>query len=127
MKALPTSNSNNKRFRNPNIDFLRISGMIAIVIDHLLYHAGGFKKFKYQELQLLNIICMWHVCSFAIVSGLVGNKTHKFSNLLYLWILVVFYSFLFYIKFIIIGILLLILVFIHFYHSLMKVFQFWTR
>ena len=99
MKALPTSNSNNKRFRNPNIDFLRISGMIAIVIDHLLYHAGGFKKFKYQELQLLNIICMWHVCSFGLVSGLVGNKTHKYSNLLYLWILVVFYSFLFYIKF----------------------------
>jgi len=73
--------------------------MIAIIIDHLLYHAGGFKKFKYKELQLLNILCMWHVCSFGIISGLVGNKNHKYSSLLHLWIVVTFYSFLFYIHF----------------------------
>lgn len=42
---------------------------------------------------------MWHVSSFGIISGIVGNSSHKFSNLLYLWILVLFYNLLFYIKF----------------------------
>ena len=92
-------NKMNKNYRNPNIDLIRTLGMLAIMIDHLLYHGGGFGKFKFIELQLLNILCMWHVCSFGIISGLVGNKTHKFSNLLYLWILVVFYSFIFFIRY----------------------------
>ena len=42
---------------------------------------------------------MWHVNSFGMVSGIVGYKTHKFSNLLYLWLSVEFYSILFYIMY----------------------------
>ena len=90
----------NKQNRNPNIDFIRILGLFAIIIHHLLLHGKGYDKFKeVKELRLLDILCMWHVCSFGLVSGIMMNKSHNFSNLLYLWILVVFYSLCFYIKF----------------------------
>lgn len=86
--------------RNPNIDCIRIAGMFSIIIDHLLFHGKAITKYnKYNELQLLNILCMWHVSSFGIISGIVGNKAHKFSNLFYLWIMAVFYCFIFYLKY----------------------------
>ena len=93
MKNLVIVKKNNK-IRNPNIDFIRILGMFAIIITHLINHGQAIIKFpKYNhELKLLNIFCMWHVSSFGIISGLVGDKSHKFSNLLYLWIVTVFYS-----------------------------------
>lgn len=89
-----------KNKRNPNIDFIRVLGMLSIVIHHLIYHGKAKVKYsQYKELELLNVLLMWHVSSFGIISGIVGKRTHKFSNLLYLWILVLFYSLLFYIKF----------------------------
>ena len=81
--------------RNANIDFLRIISMLSIVLDHLLFHGKAIIKFKTNKLLLLLILCMWHVCCFGMISGLAGNKTHKFSNLYYLWIITVFYSLLF--------------------------------
>ena len=96
-------NKKDKSIRNPNIDFIRIAGMFSIVINHLLTHGRAMIKYsQYDGLKLLNILGIWHVSSFGIVSGLVGIKTHKFSNLLYLWIEVVFYSVIifFYYKFI---------------------------
>ena len=85
-----------KIIRNPNIDSLRILGMLAIIIHHLLLHGKAMSKYKrFKELRLLNLLCMWHVSSFGLISGITINKTHKFYNLLYLWILVVFYSFFF--------------------------------
>ena len=97
MKNLLPKN-NNKNLRNPNIDFLRINGMLAIIIHHLIYHGKIINKYpKYKnEINLLIILCFWHVNSFGIISGLVGNNKHKFSNLLHLWIVVEFYSILFY-------------------------------
>ena len=93
-------NKKNKNTRNPNIDFIRIIGMFSIVINHVLTHGRAMVKYsQYGELKLLNILGMWHVCSFGIVSGLVGAKTHKYSNLLYLWIVVVFYSVILYFKY----------------------------
>ena len=89
-----------KKLRNPNIDFIRIIGMFSIIITHLLNHGGIAGKYRqYKDIILLNIFCMWHVSSLGVISGLAGNKTHKFSNLLYLWILTLFYSLLFYIKY----------------------------
>jgi len=86
------------KYRNPNIDFIRTIGMFAILIHHLLAHGKVTRKFgRFNEINLLNILCMWHVSSFGIVSGLVGNHTYKFSNLLYLWFLVVFYGIIIYI------------------------------
>ena len=90
-----------KNLRNPNIDLLRIVGMYIIIIHHLILHGKANIKFnKYNnQIHLLNIFCMWHVSSFGIISGMVGYKNHKFSNLFYLWIVVLFYSLLFHIKF----------------------------
>lgn len=89
-----------KNKRNPNIDFIRVFGMFSIVIHHLIYHGKAKLKYiKYKELELLTVLLMWHVSSFGIISGMIGNKTHKFSNLLYLWILVLFYTLIFYIIF----------------------------
>ena len=75
--------------------------MFAIIITHLINHGKAFIKFhKYRtEIILLNIFCMWHVSSFGIISGLVGSKTPKFYNLFYLWIIVLFYTLLFFIIF----------------------------
>lgn len=89
------------KVRNSNIDFIRIIGMFAIIIHHLLQYGGAYVKYKkfIKPIFLLNIFCMWHVSSFGIVSGLIGNKTHKFSTLFYLWIQTLFYSLLFYIKY----------------------------
>ena len=100
MQNSAISNQKNKN-RNTNIDFIRIIGMFAIIITHLINHGKPFIKFhKYKsEIILLNIFCMWHVSSFGIISGLVGSKTPKFYNLLYLWITVLFYTLLFYITF----------------------------
>lgn len=93
------SNESNNKQRNPNIDFIRIIGMFSIVIHHSIIHNGLFIKFpNNKEIVLINILCMWHVGSFGIISGILRN-THKISNLIYLWIIVFFYSLLFYIIF----------------------------
>ena len=86
--------------RNANIDFLRVVAQFAIVIHHLLYHGKLIDKYpQFKELQFIKILCFWHVSTFGMVSGLIGNRNHNFSQLLYLWILVIFYSFIFYKKF----------------------------
>ena len=89
-------NQNIKRtvkIRNPGIDMIRIVGMFSIVIHHILHHGKVIKTFsQYPELKLLEIICFWHVSSFALISGIVGFKTNKYSNLLYLWFCLLFYT-----------------------------------
>ena len=87
-----------EKIRNPNIDFIRIAGMLTIIIHHILVHGEALFKYKHYSLvNILYVLSMWHVSSFGIVSGIVGNKTHKFSNLLYLWFMTEFYLILFYI------------------------------
>lgn len=71
---------------------MRILGMFAIIIHHILLHGKVIYKYKYIKLNLLNILSFWHVSSFALISGIVGYKNYKYSNLLYLWICVFFYS-----------------------------------
>lgn len=70
-------------------------------MHHLILH-GGIKdkyiKFK-NQIVLLDILCKWHANSFGIISGLVNNKSHKFSNLLYLWVLVLFYCIILHLKY----------------------------
>ena len=80
--------------RNPGIDFVRILGMYAIIVHHLIVH--GLLGFKYRnyakQIELINIGTYWHVSSFALISGFIGYKTCKYSNLLYLWLCALFYS-----------------------------------
>ena len=86
-------NKNNKT-RNPGVDLIRLISMYGIIINHLLYHGNGLNKYlKYiKELKFFHIILFWHNNGFALISGIVGYKTNKYSNLLYLWISVFFYS-----------------------------------
>ena len=79
--------------RNPYIDLIRILGMYAIIVHHILVHGKAIGKYRhYYQLSLMNTFSFWHVSSFALVSGIVGYKTSKYSNLLFLWLCTLFYS-----------------------------------
>ena len=80
--------------RNPDIDLVRLIAMYGVVLDHLLYVHGGMVKYNryFKYLKLLHILIGWHNDSFALISGIVGYKSYKYANLLYLWLHVFFYS-----------------------------------
>ena len=100
MENKPLLKNNKEKIRNPNIDFIRIAGMFAIIVNHLLAHGRAYFIYtKYYQIHLLLIALMWHVSSFGLISGMVGIRTPKFSNLFYLWTMTVFYSVIFYIKY----------------------------
>jgi len=86
-------NDNFKKIRNHGVDFIRIIAMYGIVINHIIYNRKIFIKYqKFKELKLLHILLFWHNNGFAFISGFIGYKRHKYSNLFYLWICVFFYS-----------------------------------
>lgn len=80
--------------RNIGVDFVRIISMIGIVYSHVLLQGKGFDKYKKYKSELISseTYFFWHNNAFAIISGIVGYKSTKYSNLLYLWLSVVFYS-----------------------------------
>ena len=80
--------------RNAGIDLLRIIAMIGIVFAHILYQGKGLDKYqKYnRKIKILFTYIFWHVNAYAIISGIVGYKSTKYSNLLYIWLCAVFYS-----------------------------------
>ena len=82
------------KVRNSAIDLIRLIGMYGAIMNHILNYGNGFKKYyKYKkELKFLQSILFWHNNGFALISGIIGYKTNKYSNLLYLWLYVVFYS-----------------------------------
>ena len=82
------------KVRNSVIDLIRLIGMYGAIMNHILNYGNGFKKYyKYKkELKFLQSILFWHNDGFALISGIIGYKTNKYSNLLYLWLYVVFYS-----------------------------------
>ena len=97
IKSIENNNTNKNniiKIRNPAVDLLRLISMYGIVINHILYFGNGMGKYqKYQrQLKLLHIILFFHNNSFSLISGIVGYKTNKYSNLLYLWLSTVFYS-----------------------------------
>ena len=83
-----------KKERNPGIDLLRLLTMYCIVLNHFLYHGQGINHFyRYKtELLMIHSYTDWHNDAFILISGIVGYKTNKYSNLLYLWLQVTFYS-----------------------------------
>ena len=89
--------NNNKiiKKRNPGIDIIRLIGMYGVIINHILYVHGGVRKYrKYEKyLKILHITTGWHIDGFALISGIIGYKSCKYYNLLYLWIDIVFYSY----------------------------------
>lgn len=87
------TNTITQKKRNPYVDCIRILGMYSIIIHHILYHGKALIKYsQYNQLSLMNIFSFWHVSSFALISGIVGYKTNKYSNLLFLWLCTLFYS-----------------------------------
>ena len=89
--------SNNQKMvkkRNAGIDLLRIITMIGIVYTHVLHQGKGLKKYNKYTNKINNSYTyfFWHDNAFALISGVVGYKSTKYSNLLYLWLCVVFYS-----------------------------------
>ena len=74
--------------------------MYSIIINNVLIHRGVMNKYKkYKKLGLMNTFCFWHVNSFTLISGIVGFKTSKYTNLLFLWLCALFYSIYFHLIF----------------------------
>jgi surface polysaccharide O-acyltransferase-like enzyme len=100
LKSVPLKSNMNEKFkknnqvvRNHGIDFIRIIAMYGIVINHIIYNVKTFNKYQsYKELKLLHILLFWHNNGFAFISGFIGCKKHRYSNLFYLWMCVFFYS-----------------------------------
>jgi surface polysaccharide O-acyltransferase-like enzyme len=80
--------------RNPGVDLVRLIGAYNIVLNHFLFIGGGLKIFSKHEKQLnfLHIFTDWHNNGFALISGIVGFRTNRYSNLMHLWLVVFFYS-----------------------------------
>ena len=87
----------NKNERNYGIDLLRIFSMIQVLILHLIDYSVGNKIKptikKYNSTYCLESMCTCCVNSFALISGVVGYKSYKFRNLIYLWFHIFFYLF----------------------------------
>ena len=83
-----------KKARNPGVDLLRIIAMYNIVLNHSMFHGYGpshFPKYK-RNFFFIHSFTDWHNDAFMLISGIVGFKTNKYSNLLYLWLTVFLYS-----------------------------------
>jgi len=80
--------------RNAGIDLLRIISMLGIVYTHISHHGNGLYKYNRFKKRILNVYTyvFWHSNAYALISGIVGYKSTKYSNLLYLWLCIVFYS-----------------------------------
>ena len=54
----------------------------------------NFNKLKIRNpgIDLIRLFCYWHNTSFIFISGMVGYKTCKYSNLLFLLLCVLLYS-----------------------------------
>ena len=80
--------------RNAGIDLIRIISMIGIVYTHVLFDGKGIYKYRRYKSKInnSNTYVFWHNNAFALISGIVGYKSFKYCNLLFLWLCVVFYS-----------------------------------
>jgi surface polysaccharide O-acyltransferase-like enzyme len=89
-----------KKVRNYGVDVVRILAMYGIVFNHLYNKKKILIKYqRYKGLKLFHIFFFWHNNGFAFISGFIGYKTHKYSNLLYLWACVSFYSVIIYLSY----------------------------
>ena len=87
-------NQNNVKKRNPGVDLARLIAMFFIIFNHYIYFGEAFKKYPQYNKYLLPMhnLTDWNNNCFALISGIVGYKTNKYSNLMYLWVMVFFYS-----------------------------------
>jgi len=79
--------------RNAGVDLLRIVVMLGIIYTHILNRKAIFMYSQYkQKLDNSYTYVFYHNNAYGLISGIVGYKSTKYSNLLSLWLCVVFYS-----------------------------------
>lgn len=83
--------------RNPGIDFLRLLAMYLVVVYHLLFHGGILDAGQNSgAAQLLRVLTLCAVDSFALISGYVGLREEKprfpVNRMARLWLQTLFYS-----------------------------------
>lgn len=81
-----------KSIRNYGIDLLRMFSMINIIILHINLYSGKLKLPINKSVYRLEAMSYSAVDCFGLISGIVGYKKYKFSNLIYIWINTSFYS-----------------------------------
>ena len=85
-----------KKERNYGIDLLRIFSMINIINLHINLFSRQllleFSSPKFKAIWRLETFSYPAVNCFGLISGIVGYTKYKFSNLIYLWLTVFFYS-----------------------------------
>lgn len=84
--------------RNYGIDLLRIISMIMIPVLHILGHGGILENTTTLSIHneiawLLEIASLCAINSYALISGYVGyGRKQKYSNIIYLYFQVIFYT-----------------------------------
>ena len=82
--------------RNYGIDLLRIVSMINIINLHINLYSGqlflNYTNPKFKHIWRLEAFSFSAVNCFALISGIIGYKKYKFSNLIYIWMKTFFYS-----------------------------------
>lgn len=93
---LKAFNNRKENIRNYGIDLLRIFSMINIIVLHINLFSKelnyNFNSPRFQKIWLSETMAYWGVNGFGIISGIVGYKRYKFSNLIFIWIQTFFYS-----------------------------------
>ncbi|MBP3457797.1 MAG: acyltransferase family protein [Lachnospiraceae bacterium] len=84
--------------RNYGVDALRILAMLMVVVTHILGVGGVFDACEplspqYGVAWFLEAACYCTVNCYALISGYAGiNASYKYSNIVLLWLRVVFYT-----------------------------------
>ncbi len=88
--------TNEKSKRNHGLDLLKIIGMINIINLHINLRMNSLrmnsKDLKFHQVYSLEVFSFWPVDAFGLISGIVGYGKYKFSNIIYLWFIYIFYS-----------------------------------
>lgn len=97
----------NAKERNIGIELLRIIAMIAIMVLHVLGRGGVLNVApaltkNYEAAWVMEILCYTAVTAYALISGYAGLEgSFHFTNIVYLWLQVFFYSFVYTVGFLI--------------------------
>lgn len=86
----------NQLKRNYGLDLLRIFSMINIINLHINICSSLLNlksnSLKFKGVWCLEIFSYSSVNCFGLISGFVGYKQYNFANLIYLWVILCFYS-----------------------------------
>jgi hypothetical protein len=68
--------------------------MIGIIYAHILYDGKAIIKINRYKSKIISshTYTFWYNNTHSLISGVIGYKSIKYCNLLYLWFCVVFYS-----------------------------------